>query len=71
MIDDKITQQAVGVMLAGDDSSHGMDHIRRVYDMSMRFAKEMDESVDFLVVGLTAQLRDADDYRLAGWLRVG
>lgn len=69
MSTNEITQQAwshVELILAKDKSGHGMDHVRRVYDMSMRFAKEVDEPVDLLVVGLTAQLHDVDDYKLVG-----
>ena len=45
-----------------DASGHNNDHIKRVYDLSMKFAN--DEDVDLTVVGMIALLHDVDDYKL-------
>ena len=57
---------AVAEILDGDDSGHGMDHIRRVHGMAISFADRVDESVDRVVVELSALLHDVDDYKLVG-----
>lgn len=57
----------VEMVLGGDDSGHGMDHVKRVFRNSMHFARNItSESIDLTVVGLAAQLHDVDDYKLVG-----
>lgn len=61
-------------LLKNDSSGHGSDHVFRVYNMAMTFAKEENEGLksqkkeplNFEVVALTALLHDADDYKLFG-----
>ena len=51
-------------LLNKDNSGHGMDHINRVLDMSLRFAKQ--ENANEEIVSLIALLHDVDDYKLFG-----
>lgn len=51
-------------LLNNDDSGHGYDHIERVLNMSLKFAKK--ENADINVVSLIALLHDVDDYKLFG-----
>ena len=51
-------------LLNNDDSGHGYDHIERVLNMSLKFAKK--ENADINVVALLALLHDVDDYKLFG-----
>jgi len=60
---EKIKEQ-VYELLKNDNSGHGMDHINRVLDLSMKFAEE--ESANEEVVALIALLHDVDDYKLFG-----
>ena len=60
---DKIKTQ-VEELLKSDDSGHGMEHINRVLDLSLRFAKE--ENANIELVSLIALLHDVDDYKLFG-----
>ena len=48
--------------LGKDESGHSNDHIDRVLDLSLRFAKE--ENADLDIVSLIALLHDVDDYKL-------
>lgn len=60
---EKIKEQ-VNELLKSDNSGHGMDHINRVLDLSLKFAKEENANID--VVSLIALLHDVDDYKLFG-----
>ena len=51
-------------LLNNDDSGHGYDHVERVLNMSLKFAKK--ENADINVVALIALLHDVDDYKLFG-----
>jgi len=51
-------------LLSTDNSGHGMDHVDRVLNLSLKFAKE--ENADLEVVSLIALLHDVDDYKLFG-----
>ena len=51
-------------LLKNEDSGHGMEHITRVYELAMGFAKT--ENCDRTLVALGAILHDADDYKLFG-----
>lgn len=62
MIDEIKTQ--VEELLKSDDSGHGMEHINRVLDLSLKFAKE--ENANIEIVSLIALLHDVDDYKLFG-----
>lgn len=53
----------VAQLLGGDDG-HGIDHILRVRDMAVQFAKE--ENADVTIVELACLLHDVDDYKLFG-----
>lgn len=60
---DKIKIQ-VEKLLKNDNSGHGMEHINRVLNLSLKFAKE--ENANMEVVSLIALLHDVDDYKLFG-----
>jgi len=51
-------------LLNSDNSGHGMDHVNRVLNLSIKFAKE--ENADIEIVSLIALLHDVDDYKLFG-----
>lgn len=51
-------------LLGADTSGHSVDHVERVYTLSMKLAEQ--EGADKEVVGLTALLHDVDDYKLFG-----
>lgn len=51
-------------ILSKDDSGHGMEHINRVLDLSLKFAKQEKGNRD--IVSLIALLYDVDDYKLFG-----
>lgn len=51
-------------LLCKEDSGHGMDHVNRVLNLSLKFAKE--ENADIDVVSLIALLHEVDDYKLFG-----
>jgi uncharacterized protein len=51
-------------LLKDDKSGHGMEHINRVCDLSIKFANE--EKADIEMVSLIALLHDVDDYKLFG-----
>lgn len=51
-------------LLCKDNSGHGMDHVNRVYKLSVKFAEK--ECADVLVVSLVALLHEVDDYKLFG-----
>lgn len=60
MIDN--VKQEVIKLLDKDNSGHGMDHINRVLDLSLKFAEK--ENANAQVVALIALLHDVDDYKL-------
>ena len=62
MIDN--VKQEVIKLLDKDNSGHGMDHINRVLDLSLKFAEK--ENANAQVVALIALLHDVDDYKLFG-----
>ncbi len=51
-------------LLNKDNSGHGMDHVERVLEMSLKFAEV--ENADKEIVALIALLHDVDDYKLFG-----
>lgn len=51
-------------ILGKDDSGHGMEHINRVLNLSLKFAKQEKGNRD--IVSLIALLHDVDDYKLFG-----
>ena len=60
---DSVKQEVINI-LDKDNSGHGMDHINRVLDLSLKFAKK--ENANKNVVALIALLHDVDDYKLFG-----
>ena len=56
-------EQAVKELLIGNDG-HGFDHVERVRDLAMRFAKQ--ENANLEVVELASLLHEVDDYKLFG-----
>lgn len=63
MIED--VKKEVFKLLAKDDSGHGSDHIERVLQLSLKFAKK--EHANHDIVALIALLHDVDDYKLFGF----
>lgn len=55
-------KEQVSELLSKDNSGHGMDHINRVLDLSLKFAKIENANED--IVALIALLHDVDDYKL-------
>lgn len=51
-------------LLSKDNSGHGMDHINRVLELSLKFAEKENANKD--IVALIALLHDVDDYKLFG-----
>ncbi len=51
-------------LLGKDVSGHGMSHVERVLDLSLKFAEK--EKADRETVALIALLHDVDDYKLFG-----
>lgn len=60
----EIIKQRVCELLSNDNSGHGMDHIERVLNLSLKFADK--EDADKYVVALIALLHDVDDHKLFG-----
>ena len=60
---DKVKEK-VTELLQDDNSGHGMDHINRVLNLSLKFALE--EKADIELVSLIALLHDVDDRKLFG-----
>lgn len=60
----ELIQKEVHKLLNKDDSGHAMDHIKRVLNLSLKFAKK--ENADEKIVSLIALLHDVDDYKLFG-----
>ena len=59
----KLKKKVRGI-LEKDNSGHGMDHINRVLDLSLKFAKN--ENANEKLTALIALLHDVDDYKLFG-----
>lgn len=57
-------KQQVYELLNNDNSGHGMEHINRVLELSLKFAKIENANED--IVALIALLHDVDDYKLFG-----
>ena len=57
-------KEQVYKLLNKDNSGHGMDHINRVLDLSLKFADK--EHANREIVSLIALLHDVDDYKLFG-----
>ncbi len=55
-------KKQVEELLNNDNSGHGMEHINRVLNLSLKFAKV--EHADETIVALIALLHDIDDYKL-------
>ncbi|MDE6292134.1 MAG: HD domain-containing protein, partial [Bacilli bacterium] len=51
-------------LLDTENSGHGMEHVDRVTDLAIRFAKKENANVDDAI--LIAMLHDVDDYKLFG-----
>lgn len=60
----KKVKELVMEKLIGDKTGHSFDHIQRVLDLSLYFAKTLNANEDF--VTLIALLHDVDDYKLVG-----
>ena len=60
----KEVRKKVCTLLDNDDSGHAMDHIDRVLNLSLKFAKK--ENANNEIVALIALLHDVDDYKLFG-----
>lgn len=60
---DKVKEK-VDILLNNDNSGHGMDHINRVLNLSLNFAKA--EKANENIVALISLLHDVDDYKLFG-----
>lgn len=60
---EKVREQ-VTLILNEEESGHGMDHIERVYNLAIKFAKE--EQADINLVSLASLLHDVDDYKIVG-----
>lgn len=57
-------KRKVNELLNKDNSGHGMEHINRVLNLSLKFAKK--EEGNEIIVSLIALLHDVDDYKLFG-----
>ena len=51
-------------ILENDNSGHGMDHIIRVYNLSLKFAEL--EQANQEIVAIASLLHDVDDYKIVG-----
>lgn len=60
---EKVKKQ-VYELLEKDKSGHGIDHIERVLNLTLKFAKEENANVE--IATLIALLHDVDDYKLFG-----
>lgn len=57
-------EEEVYKLLNNDNSGHGMDHITRVLNLSLKFAEK--EHANKEIVALIALLHDVDDYKIFG-----
>lgn len=55
---------AIKKLLGQDASGHGLDHVERVYRLSLQFADQENANRD--IVALAALLHDVDDYKIFG-----
>ena len=60
----KKVKKQVSELLNQDNSGHGIDHINRVLELSLKFAEKENANKD--IVSLIALLHDVDDYKLFG-----
>lgn len=60
----KKVKALVFALLQNDNSGHGKDHVLRVYNLSIKFARA--EKANENIVALAALLHDADDYKIFG-----
>lgn len=60
---EKVKEQ-VAELLDKDNSGHGIDHINRVLNLSLKFTEKEKANKD--IVALIALLHDVDDYKLFG-----
>ena len=60
---DKV-KECVYLLLGENNDGHGIEHINRVLELSLKFAKN--ENGDKDIVSLIALLHDVDDYKLFG-----
>lgn len=60
----KQVKEQVNIILNKDNSGHGMEHINRVLNLSLKFAEKENANKD--IVALIALLHDIDDYKLVG-----
>lgn len=66
MLVDEVKEKVYN-LLNKDDSGHGIEHINRVLELSLRFAEK--ENGNKEIVSLIALLHDVDDYKLFGMNR--
>lgn len=59
-----LVKNEVFKLLKDENSGHGFDHIKRVYNLALKFAQIEEANVE--VVSLIALLHDVDDYKLVG-----
>lgn len=57
--------RGVEEQLGADKPGHGVDHVARVHDLSMRFCDSY-PTIDRTIVALASILHDVDDYKLVG-----
>lgn len=57
-------KKQVSILFSDDKSGHGMEHINRVLNLSLQFAKQ--ENANLEETALIALLHDVDDYKLFG-----
>lgn len=57
-------KKLVAELLDKDKTGHGMDHVIRVYKLSIKFAEI--EHADIDIVSLASLLHDVDDYKIFG-----
>lgn len=60
----EIITKEVTSILQNEQSGHGMDHIHRVLNLSLKFAQK--EQADTSLVTIIALLHDVDDHKLVG-----
>jgi len=60
----KDVKTKVDQLMANNIDGHGSDHVERVYDLTLKFAKQ--ENANQEVVALAALLHDVDDYKFVG-----
>lgn len=57
-------RKMVNELMRKNTDGHGIDHVERVYQLAMKFAKQ--EKADEKIVALAALLHDVDDYKFIG-----